>query len=122
MRKWIILTLVTVLLLSLAGNVHAFSAEDSIPGTGPASEPEISTKYLAGDPEEVAAVILHTNDVHVGYQDNIGYDGLALYKKELESQYDHVFLVDAGDAVQGAVIGLTFQRRGGHQNDEPAGV
>ena len=67
-------------------------------------------------------MILHTNDVHVGYQDNIGYDGLALYKKELESQYDHVFLVDAGDAVQGAVIGLTFQRRGGHQNDEPAGV
>ncbi len=105
MRKWIILILVTVLLLSLTGNVPAFSTEDSIPDTGSVSEPEMSMEFLAGDPEEVAAVILHTNDVHVGYQDNIGYDGLALYKKELESQYDHVFLVDAGDAVQGAVIG-----------------
>ena len=41
--------------------------------------------YPAGDPDEVAAVILHTNDVHVGLQDNIGYDGLALYKKEVEA-------------------------------------
>ena len=105
MRKWIILILVAVLLLSLTGNVPAFSEEDSIPGTDSASGLEMSKKFLAGDPEEVAAVILHTNDVHVGYQDNIGYDGLALYRKELESQYDHVFLVDAGDAIQGAIIG-----------------
>lgn len=34
--------------------------------------------WLAGDPAEVAAAILHTNDVHVAFQDNIGYDGLAL--------------------------------------------
>ena len=61
--------------------------------------------YPAGDPDEVAAVILHTNDVHVGLQDNIGYDGLALYKKEVEAQYDNVLLVDAGDAIQGAAIG-----------------
>ena len=33
--------------------------------------------FPAGNPEEVDAVILHTNDVHVGLQDNIGYDGLA---------------------------------------------
>ena len=56
--------------------------------------------YPAGDPDEVAAVILHTNDVHVGLQDNIGYDGLALYKKEVEAQYDNVLLIDAGDAIQ----------------------
>ena len=61
--------------------------------------------WLAGDPAQVAAVILHTNDVHVAFQDNIGYDGLALYKKELEAQYDHVLLIDAGDAIQGASIG-----------------
>ena len=61
--------------------------------------------YLAGNPEDVAAVILHTNDVHVGFEDNIGYDGLALYKHELEEQYDHVILIDAGDAIQGAPIG-----------------
>ena len=57
------------------------------------------------DAEQVAAVILHTNDVHVSFQDNIGYDGLALYKKELEAVYDHVLLIDAGDAIQGAPIG-----------------
>lgn len=62
-------------------------------------------KYPAGDPKEAAVVVLHTNDVHVGYEDNIGYDGLALYKKELEEQYSHVLLIDAGDAIQGAPIG-----------------
>ncbi len=50
-------------------------------------------------------MILHTNDVHVGFEDNIGYDGLALYKNELEELYDHVLLVDASDAIQGAPIG-----------------
>ena len=60
---------------------------------------------MPGDAERVAAVILHTNDAHVAFEDNIGYDGLALYKKELEAVYDHVLLIDAGDAIQGAPIG-----------------
>ncbi len=50
-------------------------------------------------------VILYTNDVHCGVDDNIGYDGLKLYKREMETQYEHVILVDAGDAIQGAPIG-----------------
>ena len=61
--------------------------------------------YPAHQREQVAAVILHTNDAHVAFEDNIGYDGLALYKKELEEKYDHVLLIDAGDAIQGAPIG-----------------
>ena len=60
---------------------------------------------MTGDAEQVAAVILHTNDAHVAFEDNIGYDGLALYKKELEEKYDHVLLIDAGDAIQGGPIG-----------------
>ena len=28
-------------------------------------------------------IILHTNDVHCGVQDTIGYDGFMLYKKQL---------------------------------------
>ena len=71
----------------------------------PASGTGTDAEFPAGDPDDVAAVILHTNDVHVGYQDNIGYDGLALYKKELEGKYEHVLLVDAGDAIQGAALG-----------------
>ena len=70
-----------------------------------AEEAGADAEFPAGNPEEVAAVILHTNDVHVGLEEKIGYDGLALYKKEVEALYDHVLLVDAGDAIQGAAIG-----------------
>ena len=35
-------------------------------------------------------VIIHTNDVHVGMMDNIGYNGLLLYKKELHKKYKNV--------------------------------
>ena len=51
-------------------------------------------------------VILYTNDVHCGVDENIGYPGLALYKKEMLEQTPYVTLVDAGDAVQGGIIGL----------------
>ena len=51
-------------------------------------------------------IILHTNDVHCGIMDTIGYDGLNLYKKELKTKYKHVLLVDAGDHIQGGAIGL----------------
>ena len=51
-------------------------------------------------------VILHTNDVHCGVSDTIGYDGLMLYKKQLLKNYNNVILVDAGDHIQGGVMGL----------------
>ena len=51
-------------------------------------------------------VIIHANDIHCGITDNIGYDGLMLYKKELLTKYEHVLLVDAGDHIQGGAIGL----------------
>ena len=51
-------------------------------------------------------IILHTNDVHCGINDNIGYDGLMLYKKELQKKYKYVLLVDVGDHIQGDIIGL----------------
>lgn len=50
-------------------------------------------------------VVLYTNDVHCGVDDNIGYAGLALYKKEMQAITPYVALVDAGDAIQGAPIG-----------------
>lgn len=50
-------------------------------------------------------IILYTNDVHCGIDDNIGYAGLALYKEELEAETPYVTLIDAGDAIQGAPIG-----------------
>ena len=51
-------------------------------------------------------IILHTNDVHCGINDTIGYDGLMLYKKELQRNYKNVILVDGGDHIQGNIVGL----------------
>lgn len=50
-------------------------------------------------------IILHTNDIHCGVNDNIGFAGVAQLKKEALAQTPYVALVDAGDAVQGAPIG-----------------
>lgn len=54
-------------------------------------------------------IILHTNDMHCGVNDNIGLAGVAQLKKEAQAQTPHVVLVDAGDAVQGAPIGKLSQ-------------
>ncbi|MBQ9511891.1 MAG: 5'-nucleotidase C-terminal domain-containing protein [Lachnospiraceae bacterium] len=50
-------------------------------------------------------IVLFTNDVHCGVDDNIGYAGLALYKQQMLAKTPYVTLVDAGDFVQGAPIG-----------------
>ena len=47
---------------------------------------------FAAPPADAAAdaapiVILHTNDVHCGIDDAIGYAGLAAYKAEMEAAY-----------------------------------
>lgn len=56
-------------------------------------------------------IILYTNDVHCGVDDDIGYSGLAFYKKQMQALSPYVTLVDAGDAVQGATIGAISQGR-----------
>lgn len=58
-------------------------------------------------PESGDIVILYTNDVHCGADDNLGYAALSGYKAQLEEQYgaDRVTLVDIGDSIQGDVIG-----------------
>lgn len=65
----------------------------------------------AGDGSQEPIVIVHTNDVHCAVDDNLGYAKLASYADSLEEQYgeDRVTLVDAGDAVQGNVIGTLSQ-------------
>ncbi len=50
-------------------------------------------------------IIVHTNDVHCGVDENIGYAGVKLYEKELQAVTPYVTLVDAGDAVQGEPMG-----------------
>lgn len=50
-------------------------------------------------------VILYTNDVHCGIEDNIGYAGVAAYEAAYEKLGYQVLLVDNGDAIQGGPIG-----------------
>ncbi len=50
-------------------------------------------------------VILYTNDVHTYIDGELSYDVLAGMKSELEKNYNHVLLVDAGDHIQGTAYG-----------------
>lgn len=54
-------------------------------------------------------IILYTNDVHCAIDKNIGYAGLAAYKKQMQEKTPYVTLVDCGDAIQGDAIGLVSQ-------------
>ncbi len=55
---------------------------------------------------EKDTVILYTNDVHCAIED---YAVLAAYRAELIAQGKNVITVDAGDAIQGEVIGSTTE-------------
>lgn len=62
----------------------------------------------ADETESKGVVILHTNDVHCGFAADdytYGVADLAAYKAHLESEGYDVILVDAGDFVQGGVVG-----------------
>ena len=62
----------------------------------------------AEETESKGMVILHTNDVHCGFEaddTSFGAADLAAYKAHLEAEGYNVILVDAGDFVQGGVIG-----------------
>jgi len=54
-------------------------------------------------------VILHTNDIHCGVNDNLGFATVAQIKKDMLQKTPYVALVDAGDAIQGAPIGKLSQ-------------
>ncbi len=59
----------------------------------------------AKDGKSNDVVVLFTNDVHCGLDDNIGYAGLSAYKKDMEEQYRYVVLADCGDFSQGGYEG-----------------
>lgn len=50
-------------------------------------------------------VVLYTNDVHTYIDGTISYDVIAAIKADLETQYNNVLLVDAGDHIQGTAYG-----------------
>ena len=58
---------------------------------------------VAADEETLSddTVILYTNDVHTYIDGPLSYDVIAAVKQELQTQYKHVLLADAGDHIQG---------------------
>ena len=82
MRKTFAILLALMLVLSLA-----------VPAAATQTQPT----------EDIA--ILYTNDVHTYIDGPLSYDVIAAVKTELQKQYKHVLLVDAGDHVQGTAYG-----------------
>lgn len=54
-------------------------------------------------------VVLHTNDIHGGVENNVSLSRLAQYKKDLQSKGTKVAVVDAGDVLQGSVLANNSQ-------------
>jgi len=50
-------------------------------------------------------IVLYTNDTHCAVDDSLGFAGLAAYRSEMLKGSDYVTLIDAGDALQGGVLG-----------------
>ncbi len=82
MRKFTAFLLALVLLLSLAAPV-----------------------FGAGGTKSDDIVILYTNDVHTYIDGALSYDVIAGVKTYLQTQYENVLLVDAGDHAQGTAFG-----------------
>jgi len=96
-----IILIILVVMGAIAGGIFAyfkFSAK---------SEEKQEPKIENEQEQEYDIIVLYTNDVHCGIEDNIGYAGLAAYKNQVKEQTPYVTLVDCGDAIQGAFIGLT---------------
>ena len=99
-----LIRLFTVMILFLSG---CRGVSDSTPSGAAAQSSENTelqeNKEAKKDAETI--IILHTNDVHCGLDEKIGYDGLYLYKEEMKQKYENVLLVDAGDSIQGGTYG-----------------
>lgn len=101
MKNRRVLALVLALLVAFAMMpAMAFADEKPTEVISPNPTTEPTTPVKSND-----IVILGTSDVHCGIDQNIGYAGLAAYKKALAETHNYVALVDAGDAIQGDTIG-----------------
>ena len=97
-RKWIALvTMVSVIALGSigCGSPDAGTVEETVDTAAKVEESEGTDDI----------VILYTNDVHTYVDGPISYDVIAAIKKELQEEYEYVYLVDAGDHIQGTAYG-----------------
>lgn len=102
MKKFLALLLAVVMVLSLtACGKKAEPAPTEAPAPAPTEAPAPAAPVV----EKEDVVILFTNDVHCGIEENIGYAGLAAYRNMMLKQTPNVLLVDAGDWSDGDTIG-----------------
>ena len=103
MRKVISLLLVMMLVLGLfAGCGNTAPAETT---AAPTEAPETQAPETEAAEPQGDIAILYTNDVHTYIDKVLSYDVIAAVKAELQKQYPHVLLLDAGDAIQGTAYG-----------------
>ena len=102
-----------------AGNVES-SVRASEEETEESSEDKASETSEKKDAGSQDIVILYTNDVHCGVDNNIGYNGLYAYRKEMEAAGADVLLVDDGDEFQGDVLSSYLDSMGGKVSKEYA--
>ena len=106
MRKLLSVLLSTLLLLGLLAGCGPQAAPDPqiiYVTPEPTAEPEPAGPAVPEGLRDI--VILYTNDVHCGVNDNLGYKSLATVKDAFEAAGKTVLLVDNGDSVQGDTIG-----------------
>ena len=106
---------IITLFLILALFLSVFTACGDISESSlPTEEPVISdvpSSVVADDGKSEDIVILYTNDIHTYIDRPLSYDTIAAIKQELEEQYKHVLLVDAGDHIQGTAYGSMDEGR-----------
>ena len=71
----------------------------------------LALTYVTRDGDDGSLVILHSNDTHCHYDEGLGLSTLKALKDSMKSKGDTVFVVDAGDFLQGATYGTITQGR-----------
>lgn len=111
-RRVLAVLLAVVVMIAMMPAMAFADTTTTTPTTTTGAETTTTTPGAGKTDETPAApaksndiVILGTSDVHCGIDQNIGYAGLAAYKKAMAEKYNYVALVDAGDAIQGDTIG-----------------
>ena len=110
MKKIVSLLLLLTMVFSLA------ACGNSSQETAPAAAVEAASEAVSEPATEITessapvnagsnVVILYTNDIHCGVDENITFKGLSAVKNAIEATGKQVLLVDCGDAVQGGNIG-----------------
>ncbi len=100
-QKLICMLFVCVLLTAMLVACGSKTPADTSAGT--------AEDVSGGEEEDLSGAgsiaVLYTNDVHTYIDGPLSYDVIASLKEELQAQYEHVLLVDAGDHIQGTAYG-----------------